>query len=79
MAAREVLFFCNDRIRKLALDLPEGELRGIEPELSGVFPILVDVSISVRDCDYRSRRAEDIPEWKPPVTLPLREFSNPSL
>ena len=72
VAAREVLFFCNDRIRKLALDLPEGELQGIEPELSGVFPILVDVSISVRDCDYRSRRAEDIPEWKPFMTLPLR-------
>jgi len=72
VAAREVLFLCKDRIRKLALDLSEGDLQKIQPELSGVFPVLVDVSISVRDCDYRSRRPEDIPEWNPAATLPIR-------
>jgi hypothetical protein len=54
----------------LALNLPEGDLREMEPELSRAFPILVDVSISVRECDYGARRPEDIPEWKPVETLP---------
>ena len=68
-ALRKVLILSNDRIHKLALDLPEHHLRAIKPELSGVFPILVDVSISVRQCQYESRRREDIPEWNP-VTVP---------
>ena len=64
-AIRKVLLLCNDRIHKLALDLPERRLREIEPELSGVFPILVDVTIGVRRCNYGSRCREDVPEWKP--------------
>ena len=47
-AAKEVLRLHSDRICKLVLDLPAGHLRAIEPEVSGVFPILADVSISVR-------------------------------
>jgi hypothetical protein len=69
-AARDVLLICNDRIRKLALDLPERDLQALEPVLSSVFPILVDVSISVRQCDYGACQPEDVPEWKLVETLP---------
>ena len=65
-----MLLVYNDRIRKLALDLPVDRMQEIEPQLSGVFPILVDVSISVARCDYGARRREDVPEWQP-VATPL--------
>ena len=69
-AAKEVLRLHSDRICKLVLDLPAGHLRAIEPEVSGVFPILADVSISVRHDRYGSLDIIDFPEWKPVATLP---------
>ncbi|KAF9648415.1 hypothetical protein BDM02DRAFT_2275395 [Thelephora ganbajun] len=67
MAAREVLLLYNDRIRKLVLDLPAGHLREIEPVLSAVFPILVDVSISVWPNHPGNPRMEDYLDWRPAI------------
>jgi len=69
-AAKEVLRLHSDRICKLALDLPADHLRAIEPEVSGVFPILADVSISVRHDRYGNLDITDFPEWKPVATPP---------
>ena len=68
-AAKEVLLLYNDRIRKVVLDLPDRHLHGFEAELSGVFPILADVSISVSD-DDDYLFFPDIPEWRPAAIPP---------
>ena len=65
--AKEVLLLYNDRIRKVVLDLPGGHLHGFEAELSGVFPILADVSISVSDDDDDDDYLPfpGFPKWRP--------------
>lgn len=68
-AVKEVLLH-SDRIRKLVLDLPADHLRAIEPELSGAFPILVDVSISVKRNRYKILQFDELPEWRP-IAIPL--------
>ena len=68
-AAKEVLLLHNNRIRRLVLDLPADHLRAIEPEVSGVFPILVDVSISVQHDRHGNLGLDDFPEWKP-IAIP---------
>ena len=68
-AAKEVLLH-NDRIRKLVLDLTGRHLHGFEAELSGVFPILADVSISVSN-DYDDYLPYfDYIEWRPAAIPP---------
>ena len=69
-AAKDVLLLCNDRIRRLALDLPADHLRATEPELSRAFPILADVSICVRHNRHRIPPFDDFPEWRPVATPP---------
>ena len=64
-AAKGVLLLYSDRIRKLVLDLPAGQLRRFEAELSGAFPILADVSISVKLNHYTHLPFDDFPEWTP--------------
>ena len=66
-AVKEVLLLHSDHIRKLVLDLPTSHLRLFEAELSGVFPILADVSISVR-LDHTHISFDEIPKWKPAAT-----------
>ena len=73
-AVKEVLFHYNDRIRKLVLNLLASHLRAIEPELSGTFPILVDVSISALP-DHAGARAPYFPKWKPTVIPPLQSVT----
>lgn len=69
-AARDVLLLYSDRIRKLALDLPAGHLWAMEPELSGAFPILEDVSICVRHNSHRVPHFDQFPGWRPVMTPP---------
>ena len=69
-AAREVLLLHSDRIRRLALDLPADQLRAMEPELSGVFPILADITICVIPDHHVIPSPNDFPEWRPVVIPP---------
>ena len=74
-AVTYVLSHYNDRIRKLVLDLPASHLREIEPELSATFPILTDVSISVKR--GKGLLISNFPEWKPAATThqsPIRHL-----
>ena len=58
----------SDRIRKLVLDHPVRDLRAIKPELSEMFPVLVDVSISVTHDDYGSICLDLFPGWSSVAT-----------
>ena len=67
-AATYVLSHYNHCIRKLVLDLPGSHLRQIEAELSATFPILADVSISVKRGGMPF--PSNLPEWEPAVSPP---------
>ena len=69
-----MLLLYSNCIRKLVLDLPVDHLKEIEPELSAMFPILTDVSISARHSYTRHPRLEEFPEWRPVAILlsPIR-------
>ena len=67
-AVKDVLSLHKGRIRKLVLDLPMGHIQELETELSEIFPILADVSISIPRSDYFYLGRRNFPTWRPTAT-----------